>query len=978
MKKTSLIKVMCSLIVLLSVGFLGAIPENEIVPIAIPFTMKASPDGTVVVGNGGSEGMASYWTEETGVVHLGPGEAHDISENYLMAGTAALETDEGPVATAGFWNLEGEFTDIGSFPGSVPLEGGEFSTGMAISEDGTTVAGMGWISGWVANALKWTEADGAINLNPSEENSSRVNALSADGSIAVGWVDDDWLRKPAYWDANNTLHLIGDEMDGEALGISSDGQTIVGVIEEEGFVLTDGVITTFAMEGWGWSTIPCAINSDGLVVGILRNVMMNAQEGFVYNPTMGLVTANDYFASYGVELPDGFIVNAINYVSEDGTTFVGWGGAGMPEGYIIRLTAPGFISGNVTVAAGDDVTLATVSSGQNTTNPDADGNYTLTVKPDTHTLTVSMPGYYTATSAEIDVESEQTVTGIDFTLVPIENLATIQGTVTLVDAWGSNVEQALITAGEFSTRPDMDGEYELLVDAGTYTVIASMPGFFPLEEEVTIAGNDVLDLDFDLVTLNSFNQVVININGTDIDYANTRVFINHHSWGDTNYTPTEDGVVETEFEYESNLTISVYAPGFVPASQAGIETDPYAVTTINFEMEKMYNAPRNLRSNDSYLVEWDAPYTINSYVDDFESYPTGAPVALNNPMWIPIGGAVGSVVDPIVALNPSVTDGKYLEVSATSDAIVDLGNVLDLENNLTTGKYEIDFDIMVPAGFAGHYNIIRSLENLEFTLEVFFREDGTLQIHHSDDTFTNMTFNHEEWMHFHHVIDLDNDAASLYVDGEETAMWLFTANAFAEGFGENKLDLINFSGDSEPSAQETCLFYIDNFAFSNMEDFGADAYLVYRDNVTLTSSPLSELFYQDVELGEGSYVYEVTALYDAIQSEPATLVVEVDETSNDNNDINLVTTLKGNYPNPFNPETTISFSTQKDNVVTLDIYNVKGQRVKTLLNEHKVAGQHSVVWNGTDNNDKPVSSGVYFYRMRNGEFSSTKKMILMK
>ena len=58
---------------------------------------------------------------------------------------------------------------------------------------------------------------------------------------------------------------------------------------------------------------------------------------------------------------------------------------------------------------------------------------------------------------------------------------------------------------------------------------------------------------------------------------------------------------------------------------------------------------------------------------------------------------------------------------------------------------------------------------------------------------------------------------------------------------------------------------------------------------------------------------------------------------NDNNDINLVTTLKGNYPNPFNPETTISFSTQKDNVVTLDIYNVKGQRVKTLLNEHKVA-----------------------------------------
>ena len=63
---------------------------------------------------------------------------------------------------------------------------------------------------------------------------------------------------------------------------------------------------------------------------------------------------------------------------------------------------------------------------------------------------------------------------------------------------------------------------------------------------------------------------------------------------------------------------------------------------------------------------------------------------------------------------------------------------------------------------------------------------------------------------------------------------------------------------------------------------------------------------------------------------------------------------------------------------TLDVYNVKGQKVKTLINEHRTAGQHSVVWNGTDDNNRKVSSGVYFYRMRNGKFSSTKKMILMK
>ena len=87
-----------------------------------------------------------------------------------------------------------------------------------------------------------------------------------------------------------------------------------------------------------------------------------------------------------------------------------------------------------------------------------------------------------------------------------------------------------------------------------------------------------------------------------------------------------------------------------------------------------------------------------------------------------------------------------------------------------------------------------------------------------------------------------------------------------------------------------------------------------------------------------------------------------------------------NFPNPFNPSTTISFSlTAKDaKNAKLEIYNLKGQKVKTLVNEELAAGKHSVVWNGTDDSDKSVSSGIYFYKMRAGSYTSTKKMILMK
>jgi len=92
----------------------------------------------------------------------------------------------------------------------------------------------------------------------------------------------------------------------------------------------------------------------------------------------------------------------------------------------------------------------------------------------------------------------------------------------------------------------------------------------------------------------------------------------------------------------------------------------------------------------------------------------------------------------------------------------------------------------------------------------------------------------------------------------------------------------------------------------------------------------------------------------------------------------LVTSLKGNYPNPFNPETTISYTVKDNSPVSIDIFNVKGQKVRRLVNEVKNAGNHTVIWNGTDDNGRAVSSGVYYFKMNAGKFSSTKKMIMMK
>ena len=92
----------------------------------------------------------------------------------------------------------------------------------------------------------------------------------------------------------------------------------------------------------------------------------------------------------------------------------------------------------------------------------------------------------------------------------------------------------------------------------------------------------------------------------------------------------------------------------------------------------------------------------------------------------------------------------------------------------------------------------------------------------------------------------------------------------------------------------------------------------------------------------------------------------------------LNTELQGNYPNPFNPETTIRFSVKEAGPVSIGVYNLKGQLVKTLLRENKAAGNHQVVWNGTDNNGRAVSSGVYYYKMNAGSYQASRKMILVK
>jgi hypothetical protein len=89
-------------------------------------------------------------------------------------------------------------------------------------------------------------------------------------------------------------------------------------------------------------------------------------------------------------------------------------------------------------------------------------------------------------------------------------------------------------------------------------------------------------------------------------------------------------------------------------------------------------------------------------------------------------------------------------------------------------------------------------------------------------------------------------------------------------------------------------------------------------------------------------------------------------------------TLDNNSPNPFNPATRIDFSLTQPERVTIEVFNALGQKVTTLLDEYRLAGKHSVIWDGKDDTEMPVPSGVYFYKLTSGSFTDTKKMVLVK
>jgi len=406
------------------------------------------------------------------------------------------------------------------------------------------------------------------------------------------------------------------------------------------------------------------------------------------------------------------------------------------------------------------------------------------------------------------------------------------------------------------------------------------------------------------------------------------------------------------------------------------------------------------------------------FADDFHSYTAGTQLVVQNSVdWGTWSGPPGSGEDPFVS-------STYSSSAPNTFKVVSANDLIRLHGNPTSGVWSMTWSMYIPAGKTGYFNTMSEftlggVPPYYWTMECYFNAGGAgnLLTENPDAPFV---WTADTWHTVEVIADLDNDEGSFLFNGVLIGTWVWTLGASGSG-GPLQLADNDFYG-----AAATDEMYVDNYqvdrlslvcgdifffnAKCNMNgaaqamvkmtgdwsggtigfDLDGDDYIstimsngtnsiakmtvphagMGAHTVTLESpggcySPVN--FNCQVDAPPDPEWDALWAEYDALEAQAALRETVPAETK-----------IIGNYPNPFNPSTTIRYALGTDSPVSVRVYNMLGQEVATLVNGFQKAGEQSVVWHGTNNFGQSVASGLYIYRLQAGNTVMTQKMLFTK
>ncbi|MCD4773855.1 MAG: T9SS type A sorting domain-containing protein [Bacteroidales bacterium] len=203
------------------------------------------------------------------------------------------------------------------------------------------------------------------------------------------------------------------------------------------------------------------------------------------------------------------------------------------------------------------------------------------------------------------------------------------------------------------------------------------------------------------------------------------------------------------------------------------------------------------------------------YEDDFESYTTGDYLAAQSADWTTWSNAPGSSEDAFISEDQAQSPIKSVLVEGSSDLVKPLGNK-------TSGKYEISFGFFVPATFGGYYNLQHfESPGVEWAMEVYFGSDGNATVHAGGENAAAFTFNLDEWIDVQNIVDLNNDAAELWINGTFIHGWQFSLQSGGDP-GTLQLGGVNLYAGALTG--DTPKYYFDDFLYQELPN------VIYEDD----------------------------------------------------------------------------------------------------------------------------------------------------
>jgi hypothetical protein len=357
-------------------------------------------------------------------------------------------------------------------------------------------------------------------------------------------------------------------------------------------------------------------------------------------------------------------------------------------------------------------------------------------------------------------------------------------------------------------------------------------------------------------------------------------------------------------------------------------------------------------------------------------------------LWITFNNGVDWIDYPALELAAGF---EILNMYATDDFIVFSCTYSDNDSDVYLMFYDWDLENIHQTSFSSQFNKMISVaafqDKIVVAYDQFDSDKIVLQFFESSDNgiVTGLSLNVETDVEIPaNLLDFDRSRLGLHSDDESLVLvYNYVFRNSPQTTQKVKLVSLqlpvpeNLTADVNDTS--IALDWSQPDLSSEQEEY-FNGFSLYRNHGLIAQLEPDELYYLDeVSDPEAEYIYYVRAVYDYGLSKPSNEVIINPVNVVDDISAPIVTKLKGNFPNPFNPSTRISYSLEEDTEsLSIRIFNIKGQLIRELYDGFQERGVHEIYWDGTDNRGRKASSGLYFYRMSAGSYSRDMKMLLLK